>query len=80
MWATIVAAAVDRPLGLVAPEASARGAAILAAVAAGVWPDVTAAARRMVREAGSVTPAPELRAIYAELRAGRAPYGTDRRA
>ena len=80
VWATIVAAAVDRPLGLVAPEASARGAAILAAVAAGVWPDVTAAARRMVREAGSVRPAPELRAIYAELRAGRAPYGTGRRA
>ena len=79
VWTTIVAAAVDRPLGLVAPEASARGAAILAAVAAGVWPDVAAAARRMVREAGSVGPAPGLRRSYAELRADRAPYGTGRR-
>jgi xylulokinase len=78
LWAEIVAAVVGRPLGLVAPEASARGAAILAAAAAGVWPDVATAARRMVRPAGRVRPAPGLTRIYAQLRAGRAAYGTGR--
>lgn len=56
VWPGIVASVVERPLGLVEPEASARGAAILAAVASGRQPDIPHAAQRMVREVGRVEP------------------------
>lgn len=75
VWPLIVAAALERPLGLAAPEASARGAAILAGVAAAVWPDVETAARRMGREAGRVTPSPGARRFYRRLRAARSGGG-----
>jgi sugar (pentulose or hexulose) kinase len=70
LWTEIVAAILARPIGLVRPEASARGAAVLAAVAAGVWRDVRTATRRMVVAVGQVTPDPEARRRYARLRAG----------
>jgi xylulokinase len=78
VWAEIVAAILARPIGLVRPEASARGAAVLAAVAAGVWPNVRTATRRMVVAVGQVTPDPEARRRYAHLRAGWARFGVAR--
>jgi len=70
VWTEIVAAILARPIGLVRPEASARGAAVLAAVVAGVWPDVMTATRRMVVAVGQVTPDPAARRRYGRLRAG----------
>ena len=70
VWTEIVAI-LARPIGLVRPEASARGAAVLAAVVAGVWPDVMmTATRRMVVAVGQVTPDPAARRRYGRLRAG----------
>ena len=48
-WLQITADAIGLPVGAVAaPERGCLGAAILAAVAAGVWPDVGEATRRMI--------------------------------
>jgi sugar (pentulose or hexulose) kinase len=65
VWPRIVASIVARPLRLVDIEPSARGAAILAAVVAGWWPDVSTAAARMTRDIGSVRPAARERDVYA---------------
>ncbi len=65
IWCEICAAAVNRPLSLPeVEETGALGVAMLAAVAAGVHPDLVSASDRMVRIASTVDPDPELAARY----------------
>lgn len=58
MWPTIVASALDVPLGRADPEASSRGAAILAAAGLGVYPSIEAASIAMVPPTSIVAPEP----------------------
>jgi xylulokinase len=87
LWRSIIADVLGRPLLLPRVlEAGALGAAILAAVGAGVYPDVATAARSMVRVIDSVEPDPErclrytqLYAQFVELESRVAPlYGKER--
>ncbi|HLW60357.1 MAG TPA: FGGY-family carbohydrate kinase [bacterium] len=64
VWTQIVASVLDQPLCFVEPEASARGAALLAAVGLGRFPTIAAAAEAMVRGAGTVDPDPTWTAVY----------------
>lgn len=65
IWREICAAAINRPLSLPeADETGALGVAILAAVAAGLHPDLANAADRMARTAATVFPDPALAACY----------------
>ncbi len=67
LWLRIVASALDLPLERVAvDEGAAFGAALLAGVAAGIWPDVHAAVSAAVRPAECVEPVPDWVAVYRE--------------
>jgi xylulokinase len=50
------------------PEATALGAALLAGIAAGLWPDLDAALASIERREHIVEPDPDWVAIYAEIR------------
>lgn len=65
LWAQIKADACQMPLLLpAASEAALQGAAMLAAVGAGLYPDIPAAAAGMVHLAGRATPNPDLAKAY----------------
>jgi xylulokinase len=67
LWLRIVASALELPLERVAvDEGAAFGAALLGGVAAGVWPDVHAAAAATVRPTEQIEPVPEWVAAYRE--------------
>lgn len=64
-WLQATADVMQRPIVLPAEaEASVFGAAIVAAVAHGAYPDLLAASRSMVRRERVVEPDPALRAVY----------------
>jgi autoinducer 2 (AI-2) kinase len=63
----IAAAVLERPVRpQEAPEATALGAAIAAAVAAGLYPDLRSAAAAMTRPAAPIEPDPSLAAEYTD--------------
>jgi xylulokinase len=67
LWQQILADVLDAELVTVnTTEGAAYGAALLAGVGAGVWPDVDAACGACVTTAGRVSPAPGTRSTYAE--------------
>ncbi len=67
LWLQILADVAGLPLTLTdAPDAVALGSAMCAAVGAGVYPDLRAAAAEMVREAHTIEPDPVTRAVYDE--------------
>lgn len=69
VWADMFADVRGDELGVPAGrEAGARGAAICAAIAAGIHPDHSTAVDRMVSQARSHEPTPELASVYAERR------------
>jgi xylulokinase len=69
LWTQIIASTLELPLERVAvDEGAAFGAAILAGVAADIWPDVQTAVEATVRLRGRIDPVPEWVAIYAEQR------------
>jgi xylulokinase len=76
LWLRILASALEMPLERVAvDEGAAFGAALLAGVAAGTWPDVRAAVAATVRASELVEPIPEWVAVYRErLESYRALY------
>jgi xylulokinase len=66
---SIKAAVFDAPVVVIdQPEATALGAALLAGIAAGLWPDLDAALPGIERREHVVEPDPEWVAIYAEIR------------
>jgi xylulokinase len=68
LWRAIVAAVFDLPIETtVADEGSAYGAALLGAVAGGMFPDVPSAVRACVRPHEVVEPDPAWRDAYAEI-------------
>ncbi len=68
LWRQIVADVFALPiLGLEAEEGAAYGAALLAGVGGGLWPDVPEACRAAVRTAGRVEPQPQAVSLYDEL-------------
>ncbi|MGN7253374.1 MULTISPECIES: xylulokinase [unclassified Arthrobacter] len=68
IWAQIVADVLGRDLILCkAPETTALGAAMFAAVAVGIHADLPAAAAAMSRRGGTVRPDPAAEAKYAQL-------------
>jgi len=66
-WRQIIVDAIDWPCEVVDGYAEARGAAIYAAVATGVYADVDAAALAMVHPSLRVTPRPDRVAAYEAL-------------
>lgn len=66
LWSQIKADMLGRPLLLTSGEPGTLGAALLAGVAAGVWPDLVAASA-IVRPAGRVEPRPLIQARYERL-------------
>lgn len=64
VWPQIMADVLDRPLHLAAPEASARGAAMLGAVGLGWYQDLHGAALGMAPLEGTIAPAGGNRALY----------------
>src|SRR5207253_9174446 len=67
LWLQIVASVLAVPLELtVAEEGSAYGAALLAGVRAGVWPDAREAVAACVRVRDTLEPEPEWRRTYDE--------------
>jgi len=67
LWLQILADVAGLPLTLTdAPDAVALGTAMCAAVGAGAYPDLRAAAAEMVREMRTVEPNPAARAVYDE--------------
>ncbi len=69
LWTTIIASTLQLPLERVAvDEGAAFGAAILAGVAAKVWPDVHAAVAATVKPRNLIEPVPEWVDIYREQR------------
>jgi xylulokinase len=67
LWLEVVASALDLPLELTAvEEGSAYGAALLAGVAAGVFPDAQAAVADCVRVREAIEPNPEWAHAYEE--------------
>jgi xylulokinase len=69
LWLQIVASALELPLERVAvDEGAAFGAAILAGVAAEVWPDVHAAVAATVRPRDRVEPVPDWVEVYRDRR------------
>ncbi|MGB3218307.1 MAG: FGGY-family carbohydrate kinase, partial [Anaerolineae bacterium] len=68
VWTQMLADVLGRPLRVSAlPDASSRGAAISAAVGAGLYPDLATAAAAMTRDDVSVTPARVALAEYLDL-------------
>jgi xylulokinase len=82
LWLRIVASALELPLERVAiDEGAAFGAAVIAGVAAGMWPDVHAAVAATVRPTERIEPVPEWVEVYRERRERyRALYPALRRA
>ena len=69
LWTSIIASALELPLERVAvDEGAAFGAAILAGVAAEVWPDVHAAVRATVKPRSLIEPVPEWVDVYRSQR------------
>jgi xylulokinase len=69
LWTQIVASTLELPLERVAvDEGAAFGAAILAGVAARVWPDVHAGVQATVRPRDPIEPNPDWVDVYAERR------------
>ncbi len=69
LWTKIIASILELPLEQVAvDEGAAFGAAILAGVAAKIWPDVHAAVKATVKPRGLIEPVPEWVDIYREQR------------
>jgi xylulokinase len=69
LWLQIVASALELPLERVAvDEGAAFGAAILGGVAAGVWPDVSAAVAATVAPRERIEPVPEWTELYRDRR------------
>jgi xylulokinase len=69
LWTKIIASTLELPLERVAvDEGAAFGAAILASVAAGIWPDVHAAVEATVKPRDLIEPDPEWVEIYREQR------------
>jgi len=67
LWLQILADVAGLPLTLTdAPDAVAVGTAMCAAVGAGAYPNLRAAAAEMVRETRTVEPNPAARAVYDE--------------
>lgn len=66
LWSQIKADMLGRPLQLVPGEPGTLGAALLAGVAAGVWPDLLAASG-LVKPAGRIEPHPAAHARYMRL-------------
>jgi xylulokinase len=74
LWRQILADLLDSELVTVnTTEGAAYGAALLAGVGAGIWPDVDAACTQVIRVTGNTTPqaktAEHYEAVYAEYRA-----------
>lgn len=70
LFAQILADVLERPLEICAePEISALGAAVVAAVAVGAYPSLTAASAAMTSSGRTVRPDPERATRYAQLRA-----------
>jgi sugar (pentulose or hexulose) kinase/phosphoglycerate dehydrogenase-like enzyme/ribulose-5-phosphate 4-epimerase/fuculose-1-phosphate aldolase/putative sterol carrier protein len=68
LWTQLLADVLDAPLRVAAsPETSAFGAALCAAVGAGVFPDLESAARALARPGRTALPDPERAARYDEL-------------
>lgn len=66
-WSQILADVLDVDLDLLAEhDASALGAAVIAAVGVGIHPDFAAACEAMVHLRGGMAPHPEHRSVYAE--------------
>ena len=84
-WAEIFASALDLTLDVPrGSEFGARGAAMLAGVVCGLFPDIAAAARAMTGLSHAIEPNPRLRAIlderfaaYCRLHAALAPHWRD---
>ncbi|MBV8988046.1 MAG: xylulokinase [Solirubrobacterales bacterium] len=69
LWLRIVASVLELPLERVAvDEGAAFGAAILAGVSGGVWPDVHAAVSATVRPGDRIEPVPEWVNVYRQER------------
>jgi len=69
LFSQILADVLERPLELCAePEISALGAAVVAMVGLGVYPDLPAAAAAMTRTGDTVRPDPAVAASYRRLR------------
>ncbi len=69
LWLAIVASVLELPLERVAvAEGAAFGAAILAGVSAGTWPDIPAAVAAAVRTRDRIEPMPEWVEVYREQR------------
>jgi xylulokinase len=69
LWAKIVASVLELPLERVAvDEGAAFGAAILAGVAAGAWPDVHQGVAATVRPREGIDPVPDWVEVYRERR------------
>jgi sugar (pentulose or hexulose) kinase len=66
VWPGIIASVLDTPFGLVDPDASARGAAVLAAAGLGLHPSVEAASAAMTHPNGCVAPDPRWVHVYEE--------------
>jgi xylulokinase len=68
LWMQIIADVLGVELVTVnTTEGAAYGAALLAGVAAGAWPDVITACEKTVRITGRVEPEPKHKAIYREM-------------
>jgi xylulokinase len=69
LWTSIIASVLELPLQRVqVDEGAAFGAAILAGVAAGTWPDVHAAVKATVKPGDTIEPTPDWVDTYNEQR------------
>ena len=68
LWRQILADVLNVELVTVnTTEGAAYGAALLAGVGAGLWPDVDTACRQSIKVTGSTSPQPEIAARYEPL-------------
>ena len=67
LWSEIVANVFDRPVAVPEPGDASFGAALLAGVGAGVFPDVREAVARCLRIGRTVAPDPAAASAYAQL-------------
>ena len=67
LWSEIVANVFDRPVAVPEPGDASFGAALLAGVGAGVFPDVREAVARCLRIGRTISPDPAAAAGYAKL-------------
>ncbi len=67
LWREILASVLEAELVSVnTTEGAAYGAALLAGVGAGAWPDAAAACQTVIKVTGSTLPNPDLRGVYLE--------------